>query len=165
MENLINYITIISGGTPKTSNESFWNGSIPWLSIKDFINVNRYVFSSEKSITEEGLQNSATNMLITNDIIISARGTVGKIALIGKPMAFNQSCFGIRTKSSSLLQLYLYYWFLCNKTAFTSQANGGVFDTIIRSSFNNIKINIQPISEQQHIVDIVRKDVIISEII
>lgn len=156
MEKLIKYIEIISGGTPKTSINEYWNGNIPWLSVKDFSNVNRYVNVSEKNISEIGLENSAANILHKNDIIISARGTVGRLALISKDMSFNQSCFGIRTKSDNLLQLYLYYWFLINVRQLKNQANGGVFDTIIRSSFKNLIIDIPSIQKQQHIVNIRR---------
>lgn len=155
MEKLIKYIEIISGGTPKTSINEYWNGNIPWLSVKDFSNVNRYVNVSEKNISEIGLENSAANILHKNDIIISARGTVGRLALISKDMSFNQSCFGIRTKSDNLLQLYLYYWFLINVRQLKNQANGGVFDTIIRSSFKNLIIDIPSIQKQQHIVNII----------
>ena len=153
MEKLINYIEIISGGTPKTAIPDYWNGNIPWLSVKDFGNVNRYVFTAEKSVTELGVKNSATNILKKNDIIISARGTVGKLALIKHPMAFNQSCFGIRSNSEELIQLYLYYWLCMNIKQLTNQANGGVFDTIIRSSFDNLKITLPNLEIQQHIVN------------
>ena len=53
---------IISGGTPKTSIESYWNGNIPWLSVKDFSGDSKYVSSTEKTITEEGLNHSAANL-------------------------------------------------------------------------------------------------------
>ena len=43
---------IIGGGTPKTSCCEYWNGGIPWLSVKDFNNDQRYVYETEKSITE-----------------------------------------------------------------------------------------------------------------
>ena len=73
---------IIGGGTPKTSIPEYWGGSIPWLSVKDFNNSNRYVYSAEKSITEEGLNHSSTTLLQKDDTIISARGTVGEMAMI-----------------------------------------------------------------------------------
>ncbi len=89
-------IKVISGGTPKTSVTEYWdNGTIGWLSINDFNNDSRKVYNSEKHITELGVKESSTKILEINDIIISARGTVGVLAQIGKPMAFNQSCFGI----------------------------------------------------------------------
>ena len=46
---------IISGGTPKTEISEYWNGDIPWLSVKDFSGDAKRVYSSEKSITEKGL--------------------------------------------------------------------------------------------------------------
>ena len=91
---------IISGGTPKTEISEYWNGDIPWLSVKDFSGDAKRVYSSEKSITEKGLNNSATQLLYPGDIIISARGTVGEVAQIGRAMAFNQSCYGLRAKDS-----------------------------------------------------------------
>ena len=93
---LSSIIDIISGGTPKTDVKHYWeNGTIGWLSVTDFNNDLRYVYSTEKQITEEGLKNSNTKLLKKGDIIISARGTVGALAQIGSPMCFNQSCFGL----------------------------------------------------------------------
>ena len=43
---------LIGGGTPKTSKLEYWNGDIPWLSVKDFNNGFRYVYETEKSITQ-----------------------------------------------------------------------------------------------------------------
>ena len=100
---------LIGGGTPKTSKLEYWNGDIPWLSVKDFNNGFRYVYETEKSITQLGLENSSTKLLQKGDIIISARGTVGEIATIPFPMAFNQSCYGLRAKSGIVTSDYLYY--------------------------------------------------------
>ena len=68
---IIECIDLIGGGTPKTSVAEYWDGDIPWLSVKDFNNDNRYVYSTEKTITEEGLNNSSTKLLQKDDIIIS----------------------------------------------------------------------------------------------
>ena len=51
-------IKIIGGGTPKTSNPEYWNGNIPWLSVKDFQVERKFVAETEKHITEEGLKKS-----------------------------------------------------------------------------------------------------------
>ena len=95
-------IDIIGGGTPKTSIEEYWNGSIPWLSVKDFNDDYRKVYKTEKTITELGLNKSSTKLLQENDLIISARGTVGELAQIPIPMAFNQSCYGLRGKKDKI---------------------------------------------------------------
>lgn len=152
---LSNCIEIISGGTPSTSKSNFWDGDIPWISIKDFNNSFKYIYKTEKSITKQGLEKSSTNMLYKNDIIISARGTVGCLAQIYYPMAFNQSCYGIRTINKDLMQNYLYYWLIANIDKFKKQTHGAVFDTITKSTFDNIEINYPSLVMQQHIVNII----------
>ena len=145
---------VISGGTPKTSNPSYWNGHIPWLSIKDFISTNRYVYTAEKTVTKLGLSNSAANLLQVNDIIISARGTVGKLAIVSNPMAFNQSCYGIRTKDPKILnQIYLYYWLLSHTQDIQIGTHGAVFDTITRNDFDRLIMDVPAIQSQLHIVN------------
>ncbi len=74
---LSDLMQIIGGGTPKTAVEEYWNGSIPWLSVVDFGNYNKFVEKTEKKITTLGLKNSSTKLLKEGQIIISARGTVG----------------------------------------------------------------------------------------
>jgi len=54
------------------------------------------MYTTEKSITKAGLENSSTKLIQTEDIIISDRGTVGEITMLPFPMAFNQSCYGIK---------------------------------------------------------------------
>ena len=154
IETINNLCYIISGGTPKTSVLEYWNGSIPWISIRDFISVNRHISFTEKTITKLGLDNSSTNLLITNDIILSARGTVGKVAILTKPMSFNQSCYGLRTKNNDILdQLYLFYWLKSHIIDIQTGTHGAVFDTITRDDFVRLKINVPCIEVQRHIVN------------
>ena len=96
-------IELVWWGTPKTSEPSFWNWDIPWLSVVDFNNWNRRVSTTEKTITEEWLKNSSTKLLNKWDLIISARWTVWALAQLKKDMAFNQSCYWIKAiKDKSL---------------------------------------------------------------
>ncbi|MDE6035931.1 MAG: restriction endonuclease subunit S [Ruminococcus sp.] len=147
---LSDIIEIIGGGTPKTSRVDYWNGDIPWLSVKDFNNDNRYVYSTEKSITQAGLENSSTKLLRKDDIIISARGTVGEISMIPFPMAFNQSCYGIRGKNC-VDKSYLYYLLKYNIYKLKKLTHGSVFDTITRSTFEQIEINLPALETQKKI--------------
>lgn len=140
---LNDYIDIISGGTPKTSHLEYWeNGRIGWLSINDFNNDLRKVYNSEKKITEKGLKESSSKLLNVDDIIISARGTVGVLAQIGEPMAFNQSCFGLRGKKDLLDNTYLYYALKNYIYNLKKRAQGSVFDTINLDSFKLMEIDI-----------------------
>ena len=144
---------IISGGTPKTEISEYWNGDIPWLSVKDFSGDAKRVYSSEKSITEKGLNNSATQLLYPGDIIISARGTVGEVAQIGRAMAFNQSCYGLRAKDSYSSD-FLYYVLKYQVKYLKAVANGAVFDTIVLNTFDKMKLYVPELYIQKKIAKI-----------
>ena len=150
-EKLSDVVTIISGGTPKTSVKEFWDGNIDWLAVADFNSSNRYVSSASKKITELGLNNSNTKMLEKGDLIISARGTVGAIAQLTKPMAFNQSCFGLRGKKNKLDTDYLYYWLKNYVDVLLNKSQGSIFNTINLSTFDDIKIELPSIADQSKI--------------
>ena len=140
---LSSIIDIISGGTPKTDVKSYWDsGTIGWLSVTDFNNDLRYVYSTEKQITEEGLKNSNTKLLNKGDIIISARGTVGALAQIGAPMCFNQSCFGLRGKMGVVETDFLYYALKNYVHNIKKRSQGSVFYTINLNSFDLMEIEI-----------------------
>lgn len=141
---------IIGGGTPKTKIESYWNGDIPWLSVVDFNNDFRRVYITEKTITEEGLRNSSTKLLNAGDIIISARGTVGALAQLSLPMAFNQSCYGLRANSKTMND-FLYYALKNIVEKIKANTHGSVFDTITRNTFDNLIVNLPPLPEQKAI--------------
>ncbi len=147
---LIDIVELIGGGTPKTSKAEYWGGNINWLSVKDFNDENRYVYSTEKTITEEGLNNSPTKLLRKDDIIISARGTVGELAMIPFPMAFNQSCYGVRAKDG-INSTFLYYLIKHSVRKLKAMTHGSVFDTITRDTFANIEVAIPDIETQQRV--------------
>ena len=146
-------MTLIGGGTPKTSNPDYWNGDIPWISVKDFNGERRYVIDTEKKITKLGLENSSTKLLSKGDIIISARGTVGELAIIPSDMAFNQSCYGLRAKEY-VDSTFLYYLLKQSVSVLQHNTHGSVFDTITRDTFDGITINLPPLATQQKIATI-----------
>lgn len=143
-------IELIGGGTPKTSIAEYWNGDIPWLSIADFNNNSRWVEKTDKTITKEGLKNSATRILDVGDIVISARGTVGEMAQLKKPMALNQSCYGIRAKNGND-QNFLYYLIKYNLNKIKKNVHGAVFDTITKNTFSEVGILLPSPREQKQI--------------
>lgn len=146
-------VELIGGGTPKTSITEYWNGDIPWLSVVDFNNGKKFVFDTEKKITELGLEKSSTKLLEKGEIIISARGTVGVVAMLGKQMAFNQSCYGVRANEKSTNE-YVYYLLKERVSNFLQFSHGGVFDTITRDTFKEIDIFLPPLQEQKAIAEV-----------
>lgn len=145
---------LIGGGTPKTTKPEYWDGDIPWLSVKDFNNDFRFVYETEKHITELGLNNSSTKLLKAGDVIISARGTVGEIATIPFPMAFNQSCYGLRAKKEIVTVDFLYYLIKHNIHVLKKNTHGSVFDTITRDTFAGIEVDIPDMDSQTKIAEI-----------
>jgi len=144
---------IIGGGTPRTDTPEYWNGEIPWLSVVDFNDGRHWVYGTEKTITNEGLANSSTRLLNPGDLIVSARGTVGAFAQLKVPMAFNQSCYGLRAKKDSENN-FLYYLLQQSIQQIKRNVHGAVFDTITRDTFDQITVNVPPLSEQQAISEV-----------
>ncbi|HEK2012432.1 restriction endonuclease subunit S [Proteus mirabilis] len=130
-------IELIGGGTPKTSESSYWGGDIPWFSVVDAPNDSDvFVMDTEKKITELGIQNSSAKILKVGTTIISARGTVGKCALVAKPMAINQSCYGIVGKNG-IHDYFTYYLIRHSVSHLQQRSHGSVFSTITRDTFNS----------------------------
>ena len=148
---LSDVIEIIGGGTPKRSENKYWNGDIPWLSVADFNNDFRYVNDSIEHITELGLQKSSTKLLDKDHLIISARGTVGCLAQLSVPMAFNQSCYGLNGKEGILDNGFLYYFLKNNISELKQKTHGAVFDTITRDTFEHIQISYPDLDTQKEI--------------
>jgi type I restriction enzyme S subunit len=127
---------VLSGGTPKTTNPSYWDGNIPFFTPKDATDF-AYAHDTEKSITEAGLKNCNSNLYPKDTVFITARGTVGKINLAQRPMAMNQSCYAL-VAHPPLYQQFLYFALVDGVEQFRSRAVGAVFDAIIRDTFKLI---------------------------
>jgi type I restriction enzyme, S subunit len=131
---------IVSGGTPKRSMAAFWEGDVPWYSVRDAPPDGMpWVYSTSEKITKAGLDGSAATLVPVGCTIISARGTVGRLALVARPMAFNQSCYGLLPiEGASYHHLYL----LLRQTLAELQqrTHGSVFDTITRQTFDGVSV-------------------------
>ena len=133
-------VEIIGEGTPKTSMSEYWNGDIPWFSVVDApSDSDMWAVDTEKKITQEGVVNSSTRLLPVGTTIISARGTVGRVALVGVPMTMNQSCYGLR----GLAGTHGYFTYFATRALIASlrqHAHGSVFDTITRDTLAGVSI-------------------------
>ena len=130
-------ISISSGGTPKTSEASFWKGQIPFFTPKDV--GYPYALTTEKYITENGLNNCNSKLYPANTTFITARGTVGKLSLAAVPMAMNQSCFALVSKSLPPSIIYMYAARAVR--GLKKKSNGAVFDAITIKDFETEIIN------------------------
>lgn len=141
---LAEHVAIYGGGTPKTAIAEYWNGDIPWFSVVDAPNPSDvFVINTEKKITKSGLNNSSTQLLSAGTTIITARGTVGELALTGVPMTMNQSCYGLRYKEDNL-GYYTYYLVENILAILKSRTHGSVFDTITRDTLASVSVVLPP---------------------
>lgn len=130
------YVSVLSGGTPKTGMSHYWDGEIPFFTPKDSPS-SFYVIDTEKKLTESGLDNCNSRLYPRNTTFITARGTVGKVALAQSPMAMNQSCYALVPKQK-YDELFLFLA-ICNAVEhFKQVAVGGVFDAIVVDTFKVI---------------------------
>ncbi|MBB5349966.1 type I restriction enzyme S subunit [Haloferula luteola] len=145
-------IELLSGGTPKTSEPDYWDGDIPWYSVKDAPSeTDVWVIETEKHVTRQGIENSAAQILPEGTTIISARGTVGKLALIGTPMAMNQSCYGVRG-AKGCSDFFTYFVLQDAVGELQQRTHGTVFDTITRQTFETLNCAF-PAPELTHAFD------------
>lgn len=133
-------ISVLGGGTPKTGNPEFWDGSIPFFTPKDV--GSPYTFQTEKYITESGLNHCNSRLYPKNTSFVTARGTVGKVSLAGKPMAMNQSCYALA--SETIDPLLVYFYTLRAVDSLKHKASGAVFDAIVTRDFDSEIISVLP---------------------
>lgn len=128
---------VLGGGTPKTGEPTFWNGTIPFFTPKDV--GSPYAFNTEKTITEEGLNHCNSRLYPQNTVFVTARGTVGKVSMAGLPMAMNQSCYALI--GINIDQILAYHYTLVTVNKLKHKASGAVFDAIITKDFETENIS------------------------
>lgn len=133
-------VDVMSGGTPKTDMVDYYNGSIPFFTPKD-ASSGFFSFATMTTISEKGLANCNSKFYSKGTIMITARGTVGKVNIIDVPMAMNQSCFALESKTICS-NFYLFFSIRNATERIKKMANGGVFDTIIVKTFDYIPLVI-----------------------
>jgi type I restriction enzyme S subunit len=141
---------ITSGGTPKSSNTSFYGGSIPWLNTKE-VNFNR-IYSTEKTISQVGYDNSSAKWIPKNSVIVAMYGaTAGRVAISKIELTTNQACCKLIIDSNKADYNFIYYH-LCNSYLhLSSLANGGAQQNLNANQIREYPINLPSLPTQQKI--------------
>lgn len=144
---------ICSGGTPKSTVAEYYGGNIPWLNTKE-INFCR-IYKTEKTITDEGFNNSSAKWIPANSVIVAMYGaTAGKTAITRIPLTTNQACCNLTIDSTKADYRFAYYA-LCNDYAFLSSlANGGAQQNLNTQQIKEFEIPFPSLREQKRIADI-----------
>lgn len=136
--------SLLSGGTPKTDRQEYWNGSILWASAKDVSQCrDTFLIWTERFITQRGVEESATQVIPQFCTVIVARGaTTGRMVLTGREMAMNQTCYALATTVST--PFWLYCLMRAEVGKLVHAAHGSVFDTITTSTFVGSQVLLPP---------------------
>ena len=144
---------VCSGGTPKSTEQSYYNGDIPWLNTKE-INFNR-ISSTEKSITQYGLDNSSAKWIDKDSVIVAMYGaTAAKVAINTIPLTTNQACCNLSINENIADYRFVYFWLCANYTTLASLANGGAQQNLNAQQIKDFEIKLPDLVTQQKIADI-----------
>ena len=152
---------IVSGSTPKTSIDEYWDGDIKWITPAE-LNDDTYIINdSVRKITELAVKKTGLSSFPEGTVILSSRAPIGKVAIAGCEMYCNQG-FKNLICSEKINNRYL-YWFLKGNTAYlNSLGRGATFKEISKGIVAEIEINVPNIEIQEEAVAALEK---VSEII
>ena len=131
-------VQLMGGGTPKTDEDSFWNGNILFFTPKD-ISRSPFCISTEKHLTNEGLNNCSSRLYPPYTTFVTCRGTVGNLALAGVPMAMNQSSYALKGKND-FPALFVFSFTRYVIATMKKKASGAVFSALVTRDFEMEKV-------------------------
>jgi type I restriction enzyme S subunit len=129
------------GGTPDTTNEKYWGEEISFFAPPD-ISESYYAIKTEKKISEKGLKNCSSKLYPKDTVFVTARGTVGAIAIAGCDMAMNQSCYAI-TDIKRNSKYFTHQLTIDTISRLKNEATGAVFSALVTRDFDGQNI-IEP---------------------
>lgn len=144
---------VCSGGTPKSTNLSYYGGEIPWLNTKE-IDFNR-IYSTEKTITESGLSNSSAKWIVPNTVTVAMYGaTAGKSCIVKVPMTTNQACCNLTINEEVADYEFVYYTLKNDYTTLASLANGGAQQNLNAQIIKDYVLKMPSLADQHRIASI-----------
>ena len=147
---------VVSGGTPKTNVEEYWNGEFNWITPAE-INDNDYIISDTKrKITQLAIEKKKLPLLPKGTVLLSSRAPIGKVAITGKEMYCNQG-FKNLICSDEICNEYLYWYLKSKKEYLNSLGRGATFKEISKKIVEHIEIKLPEIERQRKIVDKLKK--------
>ena len=143
----------VGGGTPSTAISSYWGGDIDWYTPAE-IGSAKYVNSSNRRITNEGLRNSAARVLPAGAILLTTRASIGLRAILKHEAATNQGFQSLIVNEESDSE-FMYYFLFTVVEEMESRASGSTFLEISSSKLKEIPIVVpQTVAEQKAIASV-----------
>ncbi len=139
------------GGTPRRENDSYWNGSIPWISSSDISEDSIHHIKITRFITDEALKSSATKMVPENSILLVSRVGVGKLAISKQSLCTSQD-FTNFTPDKDNLTFIAYYLKSVNRTLL-EYSQGMAIKGFTKEDISKLRLFVPTPPEQQKIAD------------
>ena len=147
---------IVSGSTPKTGIDEYWDGNIKWITPAEIDDDTYIITDSVRKITEMAVKKTGLSSFPKGTVILSSRAPIGKVAIAGCEMYCNQG-FKNLICSEKINNKYL-YWFLKGNTVFlNSLGRGATFKEISKRIVSEIEINVPDKEKQEEAVRTLEK--------
>ena len=147
-------VDFVGGGTPSRDIESYWNGGIPWASVKDF--KGQSIDDTKERISPEGLANSSSTVIPAGHVIIPTRMALGKAAINSVDIAINQDLKALIPKTA-LSERYLMHALLARSGEIQSLGKGATVKGVTIDRLSSLEIPLPPLEEQRRIAAILDK--------
>ena len=141
---------IVGGGTPSKSKPEYYQGNIPWMSVKD---MNKYVLlDTIDHISLEAVENSSTNVIPAGTPIIATRMSLGKIVVANFDSAINQDLKALFLPAG-IHRDYLVYWYRSVARSIEQMGTGTTVKGIRLEVLKRLEFVLPPLDEQKVIAD------------
>jgi type I restriction enzyme S subunit len=147
-------ITFKGGGTPSKQVPEYWDGDIPWATVKDFTSTS--LSSTQDFISQDGLINSSANLIPKGHVIIPTRMSLGKAAINAIDLAINQDLRALIPKVEINTE-YLLFAMLSLKDEIVKKGAGATVKGITQDELYNLKIPLPPLDDQIRIAHLLSK--------
>ncbi len=144
-------LKFVGGGTPSRAVSEYWQGNIPWVTVKDFTTFDPYL--SQETITMKGLANSATHLIPKGTLIISTRMAVGKAVRYEIDVCINQDLKAL-FPCADVLSEYLYYWFQYHGEDVAALGSGSTVSGVSLPDLKKLSFGLAVVAEQKEIAAI-----------
>lgn len=148
---------VVSGSTPKTNIDEYWNGEYNWITPKEITEDNKYIYNTERTLSIDGIKSCALKELKVNTVLLTSRAPIGKVALVGKTMYCNQGFKNLVCNEQVINPEYMYYWLKSHNNYLNSLGRGATFKEISKKIVEEIEIPLQDLDTQNKIVKILDK--------
>lgn len=146
--------TIVGGGTPSTTEPSYYGDEIPWITPKDLAgHQERYIARGERSITAEGLAGSSARLLPSGTVLLSSRAPIGYVAIASCSLATNQGFKSLILNRGHVPEFF-YYLLVANQELLKSRGSGTTFAELSGTVLGAIEFDIPEPAEQRAIAEV-----------